>query len=324
MKKLLIVCMSCNDDFFTEQEKVIKETWAGPIIKGDYPGVDFLIYKGDVSLENHKYTRSKNMLVVRCEDDLDHTYKKTYYALSLIDRYFDYDYVFRTNTSTFVNVPLLYEFVQNIDNDEIYWTSELYSLSEAFTPYPLCLFGRGNGMLLSKNLVKRILIEGINFVYYGKCDDWIIGNILNSYWLKQNKDYTEYIKSYKHGWFKCISTNVSNNNTICEYYNNNTDFKFVKQFITIQIKRYNERELENSNYYELWDIFSKNKDTEIQDEVKSNLNYSENPNVFIGSILGYITLEKWKSIDKTKLYTIEINNKACDDDEFYKEKHPLC
>ena len=60
MKKLLIVCMSCQDDFFVEQEKVIKDTWAGPIIKGEYPGVDFLIYKGDETLEKHKLIKSQN------------------------------------------------------------------------------------------------------------------------------------------------------------------------------------------------------------------------------------------------------------------------
>lgn len=323
MKKLLIVCMSCQDDFFVEQEKFIKETWAGPIIKGEYPGVDFLIYKGDETLEKHKLIKSQNTLLLRCEDDLDHTFKKTYYAFSLIDKNFEYDYIFRTNTSTFVNVPLLYEFIQNIDNDEVAWVSELYSLSEAYTPYPLCLFGRGNGMLLSRKLIKRILAEGINFVYYGRCDDWIIGNILNSYWFKQGKDYTEYIKSFKHGWFKCISTNANNSHTLCPYYNDNTNFNFLKQFMTIQIKRYNERHLENVNYYELWNVFSKNKDTEIKNEVESNLIYSTNPNVFIGSILGYITLNKWNEYDKGKLYMIEITHKACDDAECYKEKRPL-
>lgn len=315
--------MSCQDDFFVEQEKIIKETWAGPIIKGEYPNVDFLIYKGDTTLQKHKLIKSENTLLLRCEDDLEHTFKKTYYALSLINKNFEYDYVFRTNTSTFVNVPLMHEFIQHLDNDEVLWVSELYSLSEAYTPYPLCLFGRGNGLLLSHRLVERILTEGVSFVYYGKCDDWIIGNILNSYWIKQNKDYTEYIKSYKHGWFKCISTNAENNHTLCPYYNNNTNFNFLKQFMTIQIKRYFERHLENTNYYELWDIFSKHKDNELKKEAKSNLTYSTNANIFIGSILGYITLEKWKTIEKWKLYAYEINNKAFDDKEFFKDKKQI-
>ena len=316
--------MSCNDNFFIEQEKVIKETWASPIIKGEYKNIDFLIYRGDTSLKKHKFIKSENTLLLRCEDNLQNTYKKTHYALSLIDKNFDYDYVFRTNTSTFVNVPLLNEFVQTIDNDEVLWTSDLYSLSESMTPYPLYLYGRGNGILLSRKLVKRILTEGINFLYLEKCDDWVIGNILNSYWLKQDKDYTEYIKSYKHGWFKCINTKAENNHTLCPYYNDITNFNFLKQFITIQIKRYNERHLENKNYYELWDVFSNNKDTEIKDEVKSNLVYSTNSNVFIGSILGYITLENWNQQDKGKLYLYEITHKASDDAERYKEKHPLC
>ena len=129
--------MSCNDNFFIEQEKVIKETWASPIIKGEYSNIDFIIYRGDPSLDKHKFIKSENTLLLRCEDNLQNTYKKTYYALSLIDKNFDYDYIFRTNTSTFVNVSLLNEFVQTIDNDEVLWTSDLYSLSESMTPYPL-------------------------------------------------------------------------------------------------------------------------------------------------------------------------------------------
>ena len=74
----------------------------------------------------------------------------------------------------------------------------------------------------------------------------------------------------------------------------------------------------------MWDVFSNNKDTEIKDEVKSNLVYSTNSNVFIGSILGYITLENWNQQDKGKLYLYEITHKASDDAERYKEKHPLC
>ena len=41
--------------------------------------------------------------------------------------------------------------------------------------------------------------------------------------------------------------------------------------------------------------------------------YSKNPSIFIGSILGYIDLETWKKIDKAQLYQVEINNKAIDD-----------
>ena len=323
-KRILILAMSCNDQFFADQVEVIKNTWAKPIIEGKYENIDFMYYTG--SLEKHSYDTKTKHLNLRCEDNIDNTFKKTYYAFSLLrsnEETFNYDYIFRTNTSTFVNVELLDAFVQSLTDDSILWCSELYSLSEGFVPRPLYLYGRGNGILFSKKLVDLVLKEGLPFLYLEKCDDWIIGNILNSYWIKQGESYLKHIKSYKHGWFRCIGTKAENGHSICPYYNDNTDFNFLKQFITIQIKRYREREIENKNYTDLWEIFSKNHDTDLKHTVQGNIEYSENPNVFIGSILGYMGYQKWLNFDKIKLYNIEINNKASDDAERYKEKREL-
>ena len=39
MKKIVIFVMSCQDEFFINQEKVVDETWGADIIAGKYPGV---------------------------------------------------------------------------------------------------------------------------------------------------------------------------------------------------------------------------------------------------------------------------------------------
>lgn len=318
MKKILIMIMSCNDDFFVTQEQIMKETWIKQIDQFD--NIDYIIYRGDPNIEKHKYDKQNHLLSLRCEDDLNNTYKKTYYAFKLGHKIYDYDYIFRTNTSTYVNVVLLNQFIQELDNDEILWASDLYSLSNSFCPYPLYLYGRGNGMILSKKLVDIILSEGISHLYLEKCDDWIIGNILNTYWIKQGKDYLDYIKGYKHGWYKCVPEEQPNNHKLCVYGNQNRDWEFIKQFITIQIKRYRERHLENAQYKELNETFEQNKYADdLEDIIKSNIEYSKRPSVFIGSILGYTDYEDWKKCNKMQLFNYQVKHKASDDEEHGKD-----
>lgn len=318
MKKILIMIMSCNDDFFVTQEQIMKETWIKQI--DQFNNIDYIIYRGDPNIEKHKYDKQNHLLSLRCEDDLNNTYKKTYYAFKLGHKIYDYDYIFRTNTSTYVNVVLLNQFIQELDNDEILWASDLYSLSNSFCPYPLYLYGRGNGMILSKKLVDIILSEGISHLYLEKCDDWIIGNILNTYWIKQGKDYLDYIKGYKHGWYKCVPEEQPNNHKLCVYGNQNSDWEFIKQFITIQIKRYRERHLENAQYKELNETFEQNKYADdLEDIIKSNIEYSKRPSVFIGSILGYTDYEDWKKCNKMQLFNYQVKHKASDDEEHGKD-----
>ena len=271
---------------------------------------DFSLGNG-FTLTSTQYTTTTHL---QSEDDINNTFKKTYLALSICKQKYDYDYIFRVNTSTYVNVDLLNAFVQSLESDENLWCAELYSLSEAMVPFPLYLFARGNALLMSSFIVDIILSEGFSYLYFNMTDDNTIGNILNSYWIKRGKDYLDHIKSFRHGWFRCIGTNVITKNSICQWMNDNCSFDFMKTFLTIQIKRYWEREKENKNYIDLYNnCFKDNKDNDIQKSVELQYEYSKNPNVFIGSILGYILYDKWINLDKQYLYYVETHNKSIDD-----------
>ena len=311
MKKILILVMSCKDNFFIEQEKYIDNTWGKDILEGKYPNITLIKYHGG---EDNTYI-SKNEIGIHCEDDINNTFKKTYAALSLCKgNSINFDYIFRINTSTYVNVPLLNEFVQSLTDDKVLWCAELYSLSEAMTPFPLYLFGRGNALLISNYLVNVLLRDGFPYLYFNMTDDNTIGNILNSYWMKRDEDYLQHIKSFRHGWYRCIGADVTTANTICQWKNENCDFNFMKTFVTIQIKRYWEREKENKNYIDLYNnCFKDNVDDDIETSVKMQYDYSQEPNVFIGSILGYIPYSVWIKIDKQQLYYLETHNKSSDD-----------
>ena len=308
--------MSCNDSFFLKEEEIISKTWLNKIPEN----IDYCFYRGDETLEKHKYNKEEHLLNLRCEDNIENTFKKTYYAFNIIGKIFkDYDYVFRTNTSTYVNLDLLNNFIQRLDNDEILWTGELYSLSNSFCPYPLYLYGRGNGIILSKKLINIINKEGLGYLYLEKCDDWIIGNILNSYWIRKGKNYLDYIKGYTHGWFRCVPEEQPNNHKLCVYGNKNSSFDFLKQFITIQVKRYRERQLEEAIYYELHRAMENNIDNELDKTTDKIFEYSKSPSVFIGSILGYTDYNEWLNCDKMKLFNYQVKHKASDDEEFGKD-----
>ena len=318
--------MSCEDGFFKHEEELVRKTWLHDVIAGKYPNIDYLFYRG---ASEKNYVDDDNVYHIKVEDDIKNTFKKTWCALNYVYHTMwrgkpgESHYVFRTNTSTYVNIPLLQAFVNSLDTTEessTLWCGELYSLSEGYCPYPLMLFGRGNALLMSSFIVERLIFEGRSMLYLGYSDDISIGNILNSRNLEHGELwYLDFIKSFCHGWYKCISGEARNNHTLCQYYNDSTDFNYLKNFITIQVKRYHEREKEEANYLELHELMSGKIDTEINDTVRRQYEYSKNPNVFIGSILGYVTLEQWKMINPHTLFNIQIHNKSSDDESRNKQ-----
>ena len=74
---------------------------------------------------------------------------------------------------------------------------------------------------------------------------------------------------------------------------------------------YRQRGEEDENHNRFYNIMKDIKSNE--EDVKLNHEYANNPNVFIGSGLGYLTLDKWKAFNKQKLWILECNNKTIDD-----------
>lgn len=312
VKKVLILVMGCQDEFFRHQYDIIKETWGKSLPEG----FQILYYEGG----SYMTTEAKeDKIFVACEDDLQSTFKKTWLALRWLEQNsIKYDYVFRTNTSTYINTTYLYDIVNNhIKDPLVMYGSDIYSLSESFTPYPLCLYARGNGMLMSHELVDVILSEGINLLYLNMTDDVAIGNIINSWHIKNKRDYKQYLKGLPHGWYKCVPMVFDCGHQLCQYGRDDTA-EFFNKFCTIQIKRYRERELEEKHYYEFHELMSKSSlPSQNYDDFEK---YSNNPSIFIGSILGYVNYDKWLKMDKNKLYLKEISHKASDDAEHWKRK----
>lgn len=317
MVNLIILVMSCNQEFFHKQNDLIRNTW-GKTAKE--LGINVIFYEGNPEKTgNDQWSYTEDMLYLNCGDGLEDTYAKTYFALDAIKDLYHDAFVFRTNTSTYVNVQLLKHIVNTNISLMKYIGTELYSLSEANAPYPLCAYMRGNGILFTPYTINLFIRYGKMFLFENKVDDTYIGNVLNTC-LPANgvpDSYKTYLHVLPHAWYKCVPMDFSVGHKLCNY-GTAGDFDFYKNFVTIQIKCYRNREQEEKHYKEVHAMFRLMSQKELEDATLKASEYAENPSVFIGSTLGYIDFDTWEKMDKNKLYKLEVSNKASDDPEHIK------
>lgn len=316
---LFILVMGANSEIckgftFEDEFNIGLQTWG----KNLPENVGIVYYDGSSCMKT-KFTKHKGLdnvwhLHLACEDDMKYTFKKTWMAYKYIVDKYNPDWIFRTNTSTYVNIDLLNEFVCEIANPYITYGSDLYSLSEACAPYPLCIYPRGNGILTNKKIhIPAIVRNGISFAFQNICDDIVIGNLINTYNINNGMKYFDCIKGLPHAWYKCVDVKFDNGHKLSKFGDDDIDYT---KFVTITVKKYREREKEKEHYLELGKIMKDKKCAWDDDMRKYVVDYS----VFIGSILGYIDFDKWKSLDKNSLFLYELGHKATDDEQHYKYK----
>lgn len=301
--KILILIMSCREQFFQHEVERIMETWGNKRSNN----VDIMYYDGNWD----KSEINDNHIKLRVPDTLDYTYLKTYDALLNVLKLNKYKWIFRVNTSTYVNIPLLEKFVNEIAKEDVLYAAELYSLTEAACPEPLDIYARGNAFLISSDMCKILLSEGINLMYLQIVDDVSIGNVLNSYYIKQSHNHNGYLKhiaGIPHAWYKAVEFEFDCGHKL-SCYGKVGDAEYYNNFITVQTKMYRRRNEEDKNMTELWDIM---KDAP-EPSLAVTKEYMKDPSVFIGSALGYMSLSEWLKTPKNQLYTFEIQHKAIDD-----------
>lgn len=100
----IFLVMTANTDFFRNALKAVRETWAKDLIEGMYSRHKFLVYTS--CDENHPQPcLDGDVLYVDAGDELYDTYEKTKAAYKLLDDLkITYKRIYRTNTSTYINV----------------------------------------------------------------------------------------------------------------------------------------------------------------------------------------------------------------------------
>lgn len=93
-----------------------------------------------------------NALQLSCKDDYESLSFKTYQALSYIDQHVDFDYVFKCDDDTYVDIKRLKKMVERCNHDYV------GSLFQGFHPRKTNYrIASGGGYLLSRHAVKCIL-----------------------------------------------------------------------------------------------------------------------------------------------------------------------
>lgn len=326
--KLSILVMGANVDIcdgftFRDEFELAKQTW----IKDLPENVNVIYYNGgnymETVMEEDPENPKVSYLHLACEDEMLYTFKKTWMAYKWVYENMNPDWIFRTNTSTYVNSDVLYDFVENHAENKVTYGSDLYSLSEACCPWPLCLYPRGNGVLTHRDVYHPCIIQnGIQLAYQKICDDICFGILINSYNINtncENTSYTRYMKGLPHAWYKCVDQKFDNGHVFSKYGDDDLNYH---DFVTITVKKYREREKEKEHYLELYKKIESDQIVKKADPKWTNemLSYVDKPSVFCGSIIGYFNFDYWNTVDKNELFLLEISMKATDDAEHYVYK----
>lgn len=194
-KTILILVMGHDHPQYNAQEEAIRETWKA-YAEENFKNIKVLFYKEDKNALK-PYLEGDTVRVPN-EGTLEKTYSKTIDTIKFLERegiLDQYDYVFRTNTSTFLNIDLLNDYVSRLDKYEFKmhcaeidccWWSKMH------------FYAKGNALLMNKQMIKRVLyLENKKMEEtFRSCDDCVIGATINLYLSKLGEDHTKYIQSF--------------------------------------------------------------------------------------------------------------------------------
>lgn len=158
-KKILILGMTCNQEFFLSEEALVRQRcYAYDVLNGHYPGVEFWTYTASSDGKYHVNKKS-HKISVPADDTLYGTFEKTQKAFRFfIEQEFDFDYIFRTNLSTHISSLTLSKFVDGIPDSEAgtIFSSKIYYGKNVSGPEVFSCYAVGNSMLIPRERVKEI------------------------------------------------------------------------------------------------------------------------------------------------------------------------
>lgn len=232
-KKLIILVIASNSDFYNE---VVKIFWK-KLIKNcnqNYKNVKIYLLYGD-SYNKELNINNENLLCFDLEENLiPNILKKTCLAFEYIKNKYDFEYVFRTNLSSFLIIDRFLNYLDNIKNNNRY----LYSGTIVKKKY--LDFVSGAGILLNKNSIE-IILKNTDKINFSLADDIAIATLLKgiervninryniekyNYTLDEDKISLHYENILKNDYFHIRIKNASKENNDTLRWNDLKIFEF--------------------------------------------------------------------------------------------------
>ena len=186
-KKAIILCMSCNKERYINEEQVIKKTWGKDIIEGKYDNLKLYFFRGGA--EKDYIDDKNNVIYLNCKDELLDTYDKCINCFKYINENLnEYDYIIRANTSTYVNIEAIIQFLNmdSIKDDIMLGPGLAITYVSKHVPYL-----KGHLLIIPKKII-NILINNFTNKWRGY-DDAVFGIVLGEFY---NKNYMEHLLSF--------------------------------------------------------------------------------------------------------------------------------
>ncbi len=187
-KKILFLIQSCNREDFLNEEPIVRETWAKDIVNGNITNTRILFYRRSL---DGKECIENDILYVNESDAYSNTYLKTIAALDYVNKNIDFDYIVRTNTSTYINTEIIVNLINSFsENDNnIYGTRLIINASSKWYIYL-----RGNCVIFSKDVSKDIVSSQVSRMLGP--DDSLIGYNLANFWHVKGINYFDRLKQF--------------------------------------------------------------------------------------------------------------------------------
>lgn len=156
--KILILVLSFNEPPYKELMQSQWETWDGEIV----PNVSTIYYHGGgeelfmkINHRNHSEAKESWIVQFNCTDEYYRMAEKFQKCLSLIEKEnIEYDLIFRTNSSSYINLKELLKFAESLPLEKCYAGWTFYDTND---DGGLCVSGAG--IWLSRDCAKTLMDE---------------------------------------------------------------------------------------------------------------------------------------------------------------------
>ena len=168
--RYMILMMSCNQPLYLEEERACRDTF---LRDAEASGVPYYFYRGG---EDSQYISQDHVIHLSCDDTLAGTSEKTVIAMATALNFPDWDYLVKTNVSTYLNIGRINTMMDNLEgpaDHNIYGARYLINKYSKNIPFP-----RGHFSIFSRTMVEAIVKWSRMLLHddsFPKTDDTLIG-----------------------------------------------------------------------------------------------------------------------------------------------------